>query len=90
MPPLPPFHRQLVAEHPQLVAADGGKLKQLAAALGLAPQQEAPLLLRAAEAAVSAGDPEKAESLLIQLAVQHFRWASGRCCSPVCIAQHTC
>ncbi|PRW56208.1 MAG2-interacting 2 [Chlorella sorokiniana] len=62
---------QLLEEHPQLAAADSSTLGQLAAALGIAEQQQ-PLLLRAAEAAHAAGDVQRTQSLLLMLAGQHY------------------
>ena len=69
-----PFHSapQLLEEHPQLAAADSSTLGQLAAALGIAEQQQ-PLLLRAAEAAHAARDTQRAQSLLLMLAGQHYK-----------------
>lgn len=69
---LPFPHRQLLEEHPQLAGADSGTLGQLAAALGIAEQQQ-PLLLRAAEAAHAAGDGQRTQRLLLMLAGQHFK-----------------
>ena len=63
---------QLLAEHPELAAADSSKLMQLAAALG-ATQQQQPLLLRAAQMAHAAGDWRRSQSLLLLLAGQQFK-----------------
>jgi hypothetical protein len=72
---MPSYHPclQLVSEHPQLAAADSGALAQVGAALGLAPQQQLPLLLRAAEAAHMSGDVVRAQRLLLLLAEQHHK-----------------
>ena len=83
---------KLMADYPQLAAADSATLGQVAAALGLAAQQQ-PLLLRAAGAAHTAGDLRRAERLLLALAGQHFGcvggldgWSLG--CCLVCV--HAC
>jgi len=69
-----PFHsaRQLLGGLPQLAAAESSTLGQLAAALGIAEQQQ-PLLLRAAEVAHAARDTQRAQSLLLMLAGQHYK-----------------
>ncbi len=68
---LPPA-LQLLADHPHLASIESSKLLQLTTALGAAPQQQQPLLLRAAATALAAKELPRAEHLLLMLVAQQY------------------